>query len=70
MGYDTLLLSIKLGSRQTPAHLAAGGGHAECFNCLLNHFADPYHICNDISDNAIDVARRNGHPQAINKAGN
>ena len=70
MGYITLLLSSESGSQQTPVHLAAAGGHAECFNCLLNHFADPYDMYNDISDNAIDVARRNGHPQAINKAGN
>ncbi|RDD41816.1 Serine/threonine-protein phosphatase 6 regulatory ankyrin repeat subunit A [Trichoplax sp. H2] len=53
---------------QTPTHFAALGGHAECFNCLLNHHGDHTDVRNRIGDNAIDTARRGGHPQVITKA--
>ena len=52
----------------TPLHLAAAGGHAECFYCLLQHKGNPT-ISNNNGENPLDVARKHGKPRAISKAG-
>ena len=51
----------------TGLHHAAGGGHPECFHCLLEHGADPS-VCTLNGDNALDIARKRGKPRIISKA--
>ena len=52
----------------TPAHLAATGGHAECFNCCLQHNGR-LDVVNDREETPMACARRSGHPQRMSKAG-
>ena len=56
-----------LGQGLTGLHHAAGGGHPECFHCLLEHGAEPA-LCTVKGENALDVARRRGKPRVISKA--
>ena len=62
-----LLLLLLLGQGLTGLHHAAGGGHPECFHCLLEHGAEPS-ICTLGGDNALDIARKRGKPRIISKA--
>ena len=52
----------------TPLHYAALGGHAESFNCVLQHDGD-LTIENSKNDTPLDSARKAGHPLLIEKAG-
>ena len=52
----------------TPAHYAAEGGKAECFNCCLQHEAD-LKVINIKRDTPLDTAKKNGHPLLMEKAG-
>ena len=56
-----------VGQGFTCLHHAAGGGHPECFHCLLEHSADAS-VCTLGGDNALDVARKRGKPRIIGKA--
>jgi ankyrin repeat protein len=67
MTHFGLLLFLHVGQGLTGLHHAAGGGHPECFHCLLEHGADPS-VCSLGGDNALDIARKRGKPRIISKA--
>ena len=62
-----LLFFLFEGQGYTGLHHAATGGHAESFQCLLQHGAD-LSITSLNGENALDVARKCGKPRIIGKA--
>ena len=65
--YTMRVFILSLGQGFTGLHHAAGGGHPECFHCLLEHGAEPS-VCTLGGDNALDIARKRGKPRIISKA--
>lgn len=69
LGYDPVI-TVPMHCAEkgcTALHYAAAAGHAECYHCLLHHGADPS-IVNTSRENAFDLSRKQGKPQAISKA--
>jgi len=52
----------------TGLHHAAAAGRAKCYHCLLQHGANRT-LRNLSGDTSMEVARLNGKPVAISKAG-
>ena len=51
----------------TPAHYAAESGHAKCYNCCLQHDANP-DLLNEKNETTWDKAKKAGHPLLMQKA--
>lgn len=56
------------GYGNTAGHCAAEKGHAECFNCYVQHHGS-LTILNDRNETAVQSGRRFGAPVKLQKAG-
>jgi len=59
---------LSVGYGNTVGHCAAEKGHAECFNCYVQHNGS-LSVLNEKNETPIQSGRRHGAPVKLEKAG-